>query len=259
MNYRSRRSGFTLIELLVVIAIIAILAALLLPALSKSKAKARALECMNNSKQITLAWLMYANDNNDKLIGSRDWMSGNVSSGGGMIDVNPLKRSVLNPYLAGNVAVYHCPGDPRTYQGQPVVRSYSMNGWFCSPKNPDAYCWPDPYSYYTYGKVGDMIRPGPSRTFVFLDESAVTINDGFFAVDMSGYDPYSPSSFAFIDVPATFHEKAGSLSYADGHSEIHVWRDPRTIKAGLFEASPNNPDLDWFHQRTTSKIRNPTR
>ena len=84
-------------------------------------------------------------------------------------------------------------------------------------------------------------------------------NDGFFAVNMAGFDPINLFSRAFVDAPATFHDKAGSLSFADGHSEIHKWRDPRTVKATLFQASPKNADVAWFLERSTAKLRNPTR
>ena len=253
-NHRFRRA-FTLIELLVVIAIIAILAALLLPALSKAKVKAQGIGCMSNTKQITLAWIMYAHENNDKLLDSRAWMGGwfddPVNPGPDGTNINILKASRLNPYLGGNTGVYRCPGDPRRYRGVPVVRSVSMN----------AYIGVDLWdaNYVSVSKLSAMTRPGPAKTFVILDESALTINDAFFAINMAGFDPYQPGTLAFVDVPATFHNNAGSLSFADGHSEVHKWRDRRTAKARLFEGSPNNVDIAWFQERTTRKLKNPTR
>ncbi len=104
-----------------------------------------------------------------------------------------------------------------------------------------------------------MIRPGASNTFVILDESKNSINDGRIVVPMDTYDPNNLPGKAFVDVPATYHAKAGSFSFADGHSEIHRWRDDRTITVPIFGPSPNNVDLDWLQSKTSARIDNPTR
>jgi prepilin-type N-terminal cleavage/methylation domain-containing protein/prepilin-type processing-associated H-X9-DG protein len=264
--------AFTLIELLVVIAIIAILAAMLLPALGKAKTKAQGIMCMSNTKQITLAWIMYAHDSSDKLCPSFDssgeWVNGDVGADAG----NPspsdqtntiiLMSSRLNIFLGGNFGVYKCPGDTWAYKGTPRVRSVSMNGFigqnFWEP------------TYTAFFKLSNMQHPGPVNTFVILDECA-GINDGFFATHMKGYDPNIPALNDFGDVPASYHNRAGSFSFADGHSEIHRWLDGRTVDAGLQRTaagvpsiplstpSPKNADIDWLMSKATYKLSGGTR
>ena len=256
------KKAFTLIELLVVIAIIAILAALLLPALVKAKIKTQNISCVSNLKQLTLAWVMYAHDNNDVVCGSRDW----IQNDGGWFDNPPsmdstnitfLKNGKLNSYLAGNYQVYKCPGDPSKYINRiPTVRSVSMQCYIGTDGGGNN-AWDN--NYLNYPKLTSMIRPGPANLFVITDENKNTINDDFYAVDMAGYDPYQPNALAFVDVPATYHNKAGSLSFADGHAEIHRWRDGRTSTAQLWQAAPNNLDIAWFQERSTRKRIGATR
>jgi len=266
----AQRSGFTLIELLVVIAIIAILAAMLLPALSRAKLKAHGISCMSNTKQLTLGWIMWTGDNNDQLLDARSWVGGDVSDPGsfdfldlqGITIGNHLLNSPLSPYLSKNVKVFKCPGDRRVstlapkFVGTPVCRSVAMNNWI-------GHHWSkvnatDPDTFFVYKKTSDLNRPGPANTIVILDEGP-SINDGFFAVPMNTYDPLLLPAKEFVDVPATYHGNAGSFSFADGHSEIHRWRDPRTAKTPIFGSSPNNLDLDWVQSKSSAKISNPTR
>ena len=270
---KQRVQGFTLIELLVVIAIIAILAAMLLPALAKAKHKANAISCMNNTKQLTLAWVMYSGDNNELICGSRTWVAGNVAlAGNGSTGVavndaeftgisKDLEASPLYPYLGKNVKVFKCPGDMRTtiYPRQgtlPVCRSLSMNSYIGVDPGDGLSLWDKPY--FGYKKATDLVRPGPVNTFVFLDEGP-SINDGFFATNMDTYDPNNMPGKRWTDVPATYHNKAGSFSFADGHSEIHKWKDPNTSIAKIGENCPNNLDLDWIQSKASAKIVGATR
>ena len=125
-------------------------------------------------------------------------------------------------------------------------------GWALGPSDPNL-------GVRIYKKTSDLTRPGPSNTFVILDESRLSINDGYFAVLMDTYDPMNLQGKMFMDVPATYHNKAGSLSFADGHSEIHRWRDARTITAVNWGVQPGNLDLDWLQSKSSAKIVNPTR
>lgn len=272
-------SAFTLLELLVIVGVLGLLLSLLVPTMSKSGLTSRAFQCLNNNRQLCNAWRMYADDNGDRIVYSSDDGTGTSNPLNQYawtlmhLDFNPGNRGnwdinsditvrLLWPYTGRNASIYKCPSD-QSYVvvpglgSRPRIRSMSMNlylGGFAGTDGGWSFMTP----FRIYLKTTDLTSPGPAKTFVFLDQRADAINWGNFAVSMAGYYPPNPAAYEFQDLPGMYHDLGASFSFADGHTELHRWTDPRTTPSvtpqpGLSPpiVSPGNADVAWLQDHAT--------
>jgi len=249
--------AFTLVELLVVIAIIAVLASLLLPTLATSKEKAQSLTCANNIKQLHLAWHLYADESADYLVNNhgvpetlalrqtwannvQDWLASDDNT-----NLAYLSDSKLGPFASHSAKIYKCPSDREPAPNGPHIRSMSMNAMVGNPGELTNRFNP---LYVQFFKQSEISRP--ANTFIFLDENADTLNDGFFVNRLEDGQ--------WGNLPGSYHGGAGNFSFADGHVERHRWLVPSTVRTvqrtrvDAFAPSPMT-DFDWLKERTSFK------
>jgi len=265
----SGRNAFTLIELLVVIGITGILSALLLGAVARSKARAHRTTCLNNHRQLVLAWQMYADDAQGNLVYTIDdgdgvpftnWVAGYLRNPREAENANLLvdpRRSLFAPYVP-NAKVYKCPSDK-----SPFVRSVSMNNRM-NPVRLGAGRWPlvlGGYgtNYMTYRRTGDLHNP--TKLFIILDERGDSINEANFATDMSNTGDFdgqgTPTPYWWMDTPGSYHNNGVVLSFGDGHVEHHKWVEETTLGpigiTGPRHTSATDRDIAWLQERATER------
>ena len=259
---------------------------MLLPALARARLKAQGIGCMNNSKQLCLAWRMYAEDNRDTLPFSYAstaaalpacWIPSGANYD--LDDSNPkapqnwnydltVRKSLLWPYCGNQVGIWHCPADTALAinnlgQTVPRVRSMSMSNWVGGngdvPPNQDYRgFWGQGANWVVFRKLSGMVNPGPAMTYVLLDERQDSINDGYLVVEMDGYPNLAQTKI--VDYPASYHGGACGFAFADGHSEVHKWKDlrtmpPLTTSLMLNQSTPNNIDVNWMQEHCTRVAR----
>jgi type II secretory pathway pseudopilin PulG len=276
--------AFTLVELLVVVCVLALLAATLVPTFAGSRTGSQTFRCLNNNRQLAVAWRMYADDSSDRLVYANPsdasqsntnrisaWATSIIdfTTASGNWDTNvDIVKGPLWSYTSKDASIYRCPSDHSyvvTGSGvaKPRVRSFAMNlftGGFApqpgaGPAGTDgglAFAAP----YRIFSKSTDLTAPGPARTFVFIDTRPEAIIYPEFITDMAGY-PSLPAQYTFYDFPGIFHNLGASVSFADGRAEIRRWVDPRTappmsIPPMTTVPSPNNLDIAWLQARATS-------
>jgi prepilin-type processing-associated H-X9-DG protein/prepilin-type N-terminal cleavage/methylation domain-containing protein len=262
---RGESAGFTLAELIAVVALMGLFAAMLLPALAETRADSKSFVCRNNLKRLMLAWSMYATQNNENLLRANSWVGNSfldwttsAANTNTVLLLDPSQSTIATCVKAADL--FKCPADtyliPAT--SNPRTRSYSLSaaagGVGLTPGSNPQYPLGRTYSTVGAVKLSQLNTPGPQNTVLFLDEHPDSINDGSFAFNAG----YAPAQYSWRDLPASYHDGACNLSFADGHVEKHLWQDSRTVLPVLRTTRwwslgvlsiPQSVDYAWMNDR----------
>ena len=266
--------AFTLLELLVVLAVLAVCGVLLLPALARTQGDSRTFQCLNNTRQLNRAWRLWTADNQDRLLYAaedsrhpetlvRTWVMTDWDWEGRRPwdPTVTVRKSPMWPYCGTNLNIWRCPSDSAQFWVNRVLkqwaRTYVMNVYLGGWGGTDGG-WGETISdYRLYLKFSEINDPPPATMLVFIDARPDSINEACFVTSTAGYAPRNPSAYRFWDLPGASHDGAASVSFADGHGELHRWLDKRTTPATstrepihVFD-SPENPDVAWLQDHAT--------
>jgi prepilin-type processing-associated H-X9-DG protein len=273
---QTREPAFSRADLLAIVAVLAMVGVLQLPALGDGRGRTKAAICLDNLRQLTRGWLLFAAENDGRLMGnldggdamsglaaaSRGWCVGWLDFSRNLANTNRLflTEAQLGPYVHKVTSIYRCPEDTSVslHGGVPYprVRSVSMNSYVGERAAPYTT------GFRQFRKLEEITKPSPAGTFVFIDEREDSINDPSLMIDMNGSAPRAPAAYVMVDFPADWHNRGANLSFADGHVEPWHWRDPCTMPRhrpgtllGLAVPSPNNPDVARIQAAASSKLR----
>ena len=257
------RRAFTLVELLVILGILALLGAMLLPAVAGTKPDHRAFQCLNNLRRLNVASQMYAGDNNDRLVNNfgsggtaarptENWVAGQMSIPAEQTNTVLMLSGTLGEYVGRSAAAYKCPGDTSIN-----CRSYSLNGNLGYDWEGGANTWDNQAdgNYRHFKKLSDIKKP--AQIITFLGENRLIMNDGNFAIFPQGSDPRQPGLWVLGNYPELYHGGAAGVSFADSHAEIKQWKD--RVLEGWFPPSSypisaaNKSDAGWLAEHASTR------
>jgi prepilin-type N-terminal cleavage/methylation domain-containing protein len=240
-----QHSAFTVIELLVVVAVLGMLAVITLPGLAGARTNSKAVHCLNNLKRLNTAWLMYASDHADRMVGNPSWVAGVISDLADSTNAAKLTdptQSAITRYVQA-ADLFKCPADLSTTLGNPRVRSVALMSTMGGTSGSQANQIPG-RTYFDARRITELNKPGPANTLTILDEHPASINDSM-VYFRSGL---STANAHWVDIPASYHNVGAGVSFADGRAMIRRWQSSTTLTPDGGPV-PGSLDYVWMNER----------